>query len=371
MKSQICVVCVMDTSDDAIVFDADGVCNHCKYAKLANLVVDTNVRQNKFYSMVNKIKQQNSGRKLDGIIGLSGGVDSSYLLLKIVEAGLRPLVVHVDGGWNSDEAVSNIYSLVEHLELPLETVVINWTEMRDLQIAFLKSGLANQDTPQDHAFFASLYRIAAKHKIKTVFTGSNVATESILPKSWEYDAMDGRHVLDVAKKYGARLTTFPTLTLPRFYSEHLILRQMQILRPLNYIHYSRRLAVDELRDAVGWRDYGGKHRESRFTDWYQHSYLRRRLGIDKRRAHLSSLIASNQMTRPEALRILGQQELSELDESQMSRFIARKLGVEQSTFNGWACLPLRPYTDFRNDKDLIAKLALVGSSLGLQRLIHI
>ena len=369
LMNQVCERCVMDTSDTAITFDDNGICGHCKNAYELNKSIQHNLKNYSFELVIQNIKNNNSDSKYDGIIGLSGGLDSSYVALKVVEAGLRPLVVHVDGGWNSDIAVRNVRSIVETLGLSLVTKVINWSEMRDLQIAYLKSGIANQDVPQDHAFFSMLYKVAAEHKISTVITGSNIATESVLPKSWEYDAMDGRHVKSIAKEFHTKLNDFPVLTLPRYYGEHVLLRRMKVIRPLNHLEYVRDDAINELGQKIGWKDYGGKHRESLFTDWFQHSYLLRRLGIDKRKAHLSSLVMSNQISRDQALREIAENPLSVQEEKRLTEFVCRKLGVSGNDLQNWIIQPERSYNDFRNDEKLIKYLSSLKVITRLRRVV--
>jgi hypothetical protein len=258
-------------------------------------------------------------------------VDSSFLLVKLVEAGLFPLVVHVDAGWNTPESTQNIYKIVTKLNLELETVVVDWAKMRRMQIAYLESGIMNQDVPQDHAFFSSLYEIALKNKIKNVFVGSNYATESILPKSWAEDALDKKQIESVLNKYDKSLKLdFRLLSPFWFFWQARIIRNLRIHAPLNHLEYSRKNAIHYLCTNYDWQDYGGKHRESKFTTYYQEIYLKKRYGIDKRRAHLSSLIVNKEITRKEALDILSQPTFNEFQITNMRKYVANKLEISET-----------------------------------------
>jgi N-acetyl sugar amidotransferase len=349
-----CVRCVMDTTDPYITFDADGVCNECTNA-YSELKKQQTVRP--VSEMFNTIKKLNSGKEYDGIIGLSGGLDSAYVLHLAMEHGLRPLVVHVDAGWNSDISVSNIRSLVNYYQLDLKTVIIEWEEMRRLQLAFLRSGLMNQDVPQDHAFFSSLYRFASNYGISDVITGENLSTESILPSGWGYGAMDGRQVHAVAKRFeDLKLETYPVLTIPKFYLKHFVMNRLRIHRPLNSISYIKSEAQQELEKLVNWKSYAGKHGESNFTRFHQDVYLTTRFGIDKRRAHLSSLIVSGQMSRADAKSELDSPALSDLDRRNLINFVARKLEISSTQLEEMLHISHRSHRDLPNDEWLM-KLA--------------
>jgi N-acetyl sugar amidotransferase len=351
---QECVRCVMDTTDPDITFDADGVCNECTHA-FQELIKQQSARP--VSEMFDTIKKLNSGKEYDGIIGLSGGLDSAYVLHLAMENGLRPLVVHVDAGWNSDISVSNIRSLVNHYRLDLKTVIIEWEEMRRLQLAFLRSGLMNQDVPQDHAFFASLYRFASSYGISDVITGENLSTESILPAGWGYGAMDGRQVRAVAKRFeDLKLEQYPVLTIPKFYMKHFVMNRLRIHRPLNSISYIKSEAQRELEKSVNWKSYKGKHGESNFTRFHQDVYLTTRFGIDKRRAHLSSLIVSGQISRTDAKSELDSPALSDLDRRNLINFVARKLEISSTQLEEMLNISSCSHRDFPNDEWLL-KLA--------------
>ena len=303
---QICSNCVMDTSNSAIQFDAEGVCDHCHSFEKDVL---PNWHPNDkgkgiFRSTVEKIRQSGKGKPFDSIIGLSGGLDSSYLLhLAVTEFGMRPLVFHVDGGWNTDIAVNNIQMLVEKLGLDLYTEVINWEEMRDFQLAFFKSGVPHLDIPQDHAFIATLYHFANKNDIKYILNGGNYATECVRnPLEWLYYGTDMAQIKDIQGRFGSReLKSYPFSNI-LFHKVYLrYLRGVQVVKPLNYMPYTKKIASETLVETYGWRPYPQKHFESRFTRFFEGYWLPTRFGYDTRRVQFSSLILTKQMTREEAL----------------------------------------------------------------------
>ena len=349
-----CVRCVMDISDPEIEFNAGGNCSHCCKAEALLAKNRHNHSSSHLEETFDSIKRRNIKNEHDGIIGLSGGLDSAYVLTLAVEHGLRPLVVHVDAGWNSDISSSNIRALVEHYDLKLKTIVVNWDEMRRLQIAYLKSGLMNQDVPQDHAFFASLYRFSGQQQLNDVITGENITTESILPKAWEYGAMDGRQVRAIARKFGeGSFPSFPFLTIPRLYVADFLLRRLQVHKPLTQVDYSKSEAQKKLSELIAWKHYEGKHGESSFTSFYQSVYLPRRFGIDKRRAYLSSLIVSGQMTRSEALQELAKKPVTETEERNMIAYVARKLDISVDELESYMQMEAVSHRKFPNDEYLL------------------
>jgi N-acetyl sugar amidotransferase len=317
--------------------------------------------------MIDAVKQYGSGRKYDCIIGLSGGVDSSFLAAKVAQWGLRPLVVHVDGGWNSELAVMNIEQICRRLDLDLVTHVVDWEEMREMQLSFLRSNLANQDVPQDHAFFAALYGYAEKSGIKYVMSGGNFATESILPASWGYDAMDATHLRSIRKIFGSRpMGKFPVVGFFDYYVKYPFLLKMEVLRPLNFLPYSKQGAIEVLERDYGWRYYGGKHYESRWTRFFQAYYLPYKFGYDKRKAHFSSLIVSCQMTREQALEALSEPlydpQLLEDDK----RFICKKLRISMEEFERLMAEPARHFSEFPNHQ--AKKRLAIGAFRALKKL---
>lgn len=339
----------MDTSDPEIIFDANGICNHC-------IEFDTVTRHNWFpneegasrwAAIVEQIKAAGRDHEYDCILGLSGGVDSSYLAIKIHEWGLRPLVVHVDAGWNSELAVANIEALVKHCNYDLHTHVVDWEDMRDLHLAYLRAGIANQDVPQDHIFFASLYHFATKNKIRYILSGGNLATEGIFPEAWHGSAMDAINLKAIHRKYGKRkLHSYKTISFFQYYIWYPFVKKMRTVRPLNYMPYDKAEALEELKKTVGYKPYARKHGESQFTKVFQNYYLPEKFGYDKRRPHLSSLIVSGQMTRDEAMLKLAE-PLYDADELEVDiAYFCKKLHISREEFNEFMANQINHYTDF-------------------------
>lgn len=325
----------MDTSDPLIVFDKDGNCNHCESAlnELGNRWHTDDSGEKMLDEIITHIRKTESGKEFDCVIGLSGGVDSSYLAYYAVNKGLRPLVVHVDCGWNSDQAVRNIENIVKKLNIELHTFVVNWEEMKDLQRSFFLAGLPDQDIPQDHAIFAALYNFANENNVRYVFNGLNFSTECIMPSNWGFQAMDWRHIRAVHSKYGkSRLKDYPHITFLERYLYYTIIRRMTIVNPLNYIDYRKDAAIELLKKELGWEYYGGKHHESRFTKFFQSYYLPVKFGIDKRRAHLSSLVISGQITRDEALIQIAEDSYNKEDIENDIEYVAKKLDWSTDEF---------------------------------------
>ena len=347
-----CTKCLMDSSDPDISFDDSGVCNHCiKFDQLASQQWFPNEEgRRRWGGIANEIKAAGAGREYDCILGLSGGVDSSYLALKARDWGLRPLVVHVDAGWNSELAVANIEQIVKHCGYDLHTHVVDWEEMRDLHLAYLRAGVANQDVPQDHIIFASLYHFATKNGIRYVLSGGNLSTEGIMPPhAWHHSAMDAMNLRAIHKRFGERsLKTYGTISFFDCYFWYPLVKKMRTARPLNYMPYVKSEALSELEQTVGFKPYPRKHGESLFTKLFQNYYLPTKFGYDKRRPHLSSLIVSDQITREEALEKLAEplydpQEL-EIDIG----YFCKKLRITRAEFDGFIREPSRHYTDFHN-----------------------
>ena len=348
---QICTRCVMVSTDPEIVFDDQGVCSHCHSfdARIRPAWPLLEEGRGMLEEMILTIKEYGKGKPYDCIIGLSGGIDSSYIAVKVAEWGLRPLVVHVDAGWNSELAVMNIEQICRRLGFDLVTHVVDWEEMKDMQLAFLRSNLANQDVPQDHAFFAALYGYAIKSRIKYVISGSNFATESILPASWGYDAMDATHVKTIHSRFGSRARgDFPVVSFFNLFVKYPMILKMKVLKPLNYFHYSKEEAIRILEKDYGWRYYGGKHYESRWTRFFQAYYLPYKFGYDKRKAHLASLVVSGQMSRGDALVALKTPLYDEKLLAEDKIFIAKKLGLSLAEFEDLINQPVHHYSEFPN-----------------------
>jgi len=363
---QICTSCVMDTTDEEIYFNVDGICNHCidfeTLQKLQILKGDEGRRALDTY--VSKIKADGKGNAYDCIIGLSGGVDSSYVANRVIELGLRPLAVHVDTGWNSELAVSNIEKIVHALNIDLFTAVIDWDEMRDLQLAFLKSGVANCDVPQDHAFVAVLFKLAAKKGIRWVISGHNLQTESILPESWGYISIDAKHLTSIQKRFGTRrLKSFPIYSLFEYTFWWPYVRKIKILKILNFEDYRKDQVKQFLTQRFGWRDYGGKHYESRFTKFFQSYYLPTKFGYDKRRAHMASLVVSGEITRQQALEELEKPPFDVYEAQQDKLYVAKKLGVSPTEFDAILVGPRKSHLDYPSNAARIDQLLRIKSKI--------
>lgn len=351
---QMCTRCVMDTTDPEITFNEKGVCNHCREAemKLSKAWFPNDEGAKKLKAISDEIKANKGNKEYDSIIGVSGGVDSSYLLhVAKMDMGLNPLVVHVDAGWNSEIAVSNIEKMVKKLGLDLFTYVVDWDEMKDLQLAYLQSSLANQDVPQDHSFFAKIYEFADENNIKYAITGSNLTSESILPNSWGYDASDSIQIKAIHKRFGTiPLKTYPMMSFFSYKIYWPYFKKMERVAPLNFMDYDKNKAIQFLQEHYDWVYYGGKHHESKWTKFFQSHYLPFKFGYDKRKAHLSSLIVSGQMTREAALKELEQPLYDEQELEEDKRFIAKKLGLDIRGFNALLNLPNKDYTEYPNQE---------------------
>ncbi len=349
---QICTNCVMDTTDPEITFNKDGICNHCIefYDVTSKRWFPNAEGEKKLDTIYKKIKKENLNKDYDCILGLSGGVDSSYLALKLYEAGIRPLVVHVDAGWNSELAVANIENLVNYCGWDLHTIVIDWEEMKNLQLAYLRSGIANQDVPQDHAYFSSLYHFATKHGVNYVISGGNIATESIFPKTWEGNAMDSKNLLAIYKKFGVvKLKKYKTVSFFDYYFYFPFIKKMRVIRPLNFMPYIKSEALEELKNKVGYKEYARKHGESVFTKFFQNYYQPKKFGYDKRKPHLSSLIVTKQITRENALKELQRPLYDEKELKEDIEYICKKLGITEREFKDILSAKIHTFEDFLNN----------------------
>jgi len=366
---QICSRCIMDTSDPEISFDEQGICNHCQASQnLFQLRPQTKKeREQQLNRIVSEIKTYGEKREYDCLVGLSGGVDSSYVAYMAKKLGLRPLAMHFDGGWNSELAVKNIEDLVKKLNIDLYTFVCDWEEMKDLQLAFFRSGVPNADIPQDHGIVAALYRVAKEKKIRYILNGGNLSTESILPNAWGYDSRDGRHLKAIQKSFGTlKLRRYPVRGVIKSYIYDAYLSPTRMIRVLDLVPYVKSEAMKILQNDLGWRYYGGKHYESVFTRFFQGYYLPKRFGFDKRRAHLSSLIASGQMTRGQALEEMKTDSYSkELKDSDFI-FVAKKLRISEKELIEIIDSPPRSSADYPSSQRALNALRMIKD--GLQKL---
>jgi N-acetyl sugar amidotransferase len=364
----------MDTSDSRITFDANGMCDHCQdfYANVKpNWHTDERGRM-ELEKIVKKIKADGKKRDFDCILGMSGGVDSSYLLhLAVTELGLRPLVFHVDGGWNSELAVNNIQVMIDKLGLDLFTEVINWEEMKDFQLAFFKSGLPHIDIPQDHAFVATLYKFAQKYNIKYILNGGNISTECVRnPMEFLYYGTDMVQLKDIRSKFSTnKMETYPFshVLKHKFYLRYI--KGVQVVKPLNYMPYYKEEALKLLADTYGWKPYPQKHFESRFTKFYEGYWLPERFGFDTRRVQFSSLILTGQMTREDALEKMKVPAYNPATIDDEFNYIATKLGITSETLRGYFTMPKKFYWDYKNMESMFNMGAKVLKFLGIERSI--
>ncbi|KQT11094.1 ExsB family protein [Bradyrhizobium sp. Leaf396] len=355
----------MDTTDPEIAFDAEGVCNHChRYEAVArHRLVPPVERKERLAQLVAELQRAGRGKRYDCVIGVSGGVDSTYVAWLMKDLGLRPLAVHLDNGWNSELAVANIEKTLKILGIDLYTHVIDWEEFRDLQTSFLRASTPDGEVPTDHAIWALLYQITAKHGLKHIITGTNVVSEAILPEKWGYGYFDWSYVRDVHRRFGrTRLSTYPHFSLIWLFY-YIFVRRIRMVSILNFIDYNKQKAMDVLQQQLGWVYYGGKHYESIYTRFYQAYLLPRKFDIDKRKAHYSNLILSGQMSRAEALKAM-QAPVYPADLLEEDRqYALKKLDLSEAEFAEIMASPRKTFLEYRNNHSLF-KLAkkLVNSS---------
>jgi N-acetyl sugar amidotransferase len=354
-----CTRCIMDTSDPDIVFGADGVCNHCLTydREVPKRVYKGEEGQRRLADLVRSMKAAGRDRPYDCIIGVSGGVDSTYVAYLTKELGLRPLAVHFDNGWNSELAVSNIEKTLDRLSIDLHTFVIDWEEFRSLQLAFLRAATPDGEIPTDHAINALLFHEAAKRGIRYIISGMNYATESSSVPAWAYGHMDWRYVRAVNRLFGtARLRQYPHLSLARL-AWYTLVRRIKVVAILNYVSYDKAEALALLKEKLGWRYYGGKHYESVYTRFFQGYILPKKYNIDKRIPHLSALIHSGQITRQNALQELEENEYLTTGMAEEDRVYAiKKLGLTSAEFDRLMALPNRSFRDYPNAFGFVSRL---------------
>jgi len=357
---KICSRCVMDTTASEIVFDQDGVCNFCHHYD-TNLVKDLfsdKDGEERIEKLIEQIKAKGKNRKYDCLIGISGGVDSSYVAYLVKKKyGLRVFAVHLDNGWNSELAVANVEQILKRLDIDLYTYVLDWKEFRDIQISFLKSGISNIEIPTDHAIWALLIKTAAKKNIPYIIAGNNVVTESIMPESWLYGSKDSKLIKAIHNKYGKiKMKTYPRLTTFD-YVKYLLVRGIRLVPILNYIPYVKADAKKLLIDELGWRDYGGKHYESIFTRFFHAYYLPNKFGYDLRKSYLSALICSGQITREEAMDELKSPPAKEDMLIADKEYVMKKLGLNDTDFESIMTASNKTFSDYPNSDGLWKRFA--------------
>lgn len=354
VQYQQCTQCVLDTLDDpGIMFDAKGVCTYCHQYELdaKSLLKQGREGEEFLQQIIGKIKKEGRGQKYDCILGISGGVDSTYLAYQAKKFGLKPLAVHFDNGWNSELAVKNIENIVNRLNLPLHTLVVDWDEFKDLQLAFLKASVIDIELATDHAMLATLYKLAVENNIRYILSGHNVVTEAVLPKNWYHDKRDHLHIKAINRLFGEKkLKTYPLLT--SWIKLQVVWRRIESISLLNYMDYNKAQIKDFIAKELGWRDYGGKHFESVFTRFYQGYILRKKFGIDKRKAHLSNLICSGQISRETALLELIEEPYSKEMQQQDYEYALKKFQITRQEFEEIMSRPVRKHNQYPVDRSI-------------------
>ncbi|HXB39764.1 MAG TPA: N-acetyl sugar amidotransferase [Bacteroidia bacterium] len=331
-----CTNCVLDTNDDPnITFDEKGICKYCTEYKFKAGLVNDPERGKKLEKIISAIKETGKGKKYDCLVGVSGGVDSTYVALLAKKYGLRPLIVHFDNGWNSELAVKNIENIIQKLGFDLYTYVINWEEFRDMQRAYFKADVVDIEALTDHAIYAVKHKLAKKHGIKYLISGSNVVTEGVLPPHWVHRKLDWLNIKSIHKKFGeVKLKTYPKFTfLNSFYFKWFY--KAQVFTILDYVEYDKEKAKQTIITELEWKDYGGKHHESLFTKFYQAHILPEKFHIDKRRAHYSTLICSGQIKKQQALKELEKPIYDPIKLKEDKEFVLKKLGFSNEWFDAY------------------------------------
>lgn len=352
---KVCSRCIMDETAKEITFDKNGVCNFChNYDNvLVNDVHSDKGGEKKLEKLIKKIKLKGKNSRYDVLIGLSGGVDSSYVAYVIKKKyGLRAFAVHLDNGWNTELAVANVEQIVKRLDIDLSTYVLDWKEFRDIQTSFLKSSISNIEIPTDHAIWALLIKTAAKMKIPYIIAGNNVVTESIMPESWLYGSKDSKLIKSIHRQFGKiKMKTYPSLSTMD-YIDYLLVRGIRWVPILNYIPYNKAEAKQTLINELGWQDYGGKHYESIFTRFFHAYYLPIKFGYDLRKSYLSALVCSRQISREEALEEISKPPASKEMLEQDRDYVIKKLGLSEDEFESIVKAPIKTYADYPNNESL-------------------
>jgi N-acetyl sugar amidotransferase len=319
--------------------------------------------------IVSKIKQEGKGKQYDCITGISGGVDSTYLSLQAKKLGLRPLIVHFDNGWNSELAVKNIENIISKLGFDLYTLVVDWHEFKDIQLSYIKASVVDIEAVTDHAINGTIYRLANKYGLKYILSGNNIVTEHVLPAYWVFNKADDNNIKDIHKRFGTvPLKTFPFFSFKeRRYYTHA--KGMETIPLLNYMPYNKNEVKETIIRELGWRDYGGKHYESIFTRFYQGYILPAKFKIDKRKAHLSNLIFSGQITKEQALEELRRPIYDHQQFIQDREFVLKKLELTEAQFDELMRRPRREHKEFKYIKPVLEQYPFLKFFKPIWRLI--
>ena len=368
---QICTNCIMDTSDPKITFNSDGWCDYCSnfHEFIKPNWHPNSLDLSEIMPIIDKIKEDGKDKDYDCLIGISGGLDSSYVAhVAVNKFGLRPLMFHCDTGWNSDLGVSNIQKIIEGLKLDLVTEVVNWEEMKDLQRAFFMSQVPFVDTPQDLALFSAIYNFAFKNKFKYVITGGNISTECVRESlDWTYFSTDTRHVKDIHAKFGKKeLSTFPMCDILKYKTIYRWIYGVQVIKLLDSVPYIKKEAIKELNELYGWQEYPQKHYESRFTRFFESYWTPKKFHFDKRRAYFSSEILTGQMNRAEAIEKISRPEVDEITMRKEFEYVAKKLDFSTEEFEEIFEGENKSFRDYKNNYFLISLGTRISKILGLE-----
>lgn len=353
----------MDTTDEDIIFDENGVCNHCHKAKelLAKVAFTQEQEKENLVRITKTVKDANKNSKYDAILGISGGVDSSYLSYLMKEMGLSVLLLHCDNGWNSITAVENIKKIVDKTGFDLETYVINWKEFKDLQRSFIKAGVIDIEVLTDHANRAAMFRIAKKYKIKYVVSGANYATEHSMPRGWSWNKRDLMNIKGIQRQFGTLpLKTFPTLGSFEILIYTELGLGLKYIEPLNNIIYRKDKAMEKLHEYFDWQYYGGKHYESKFTKFYQAYILPKKFKVDKRQVHLSDLMRNGEITYEEAEAEFNEVIYDDVELKRDREFFLKKLSFSEDEFSKIMQEKPHKHDEYPTDKSYINFIIKVG-----------
>ena len=366
-----CARCIMDETAKDIIFDEQGICNYCSgflEKKAKHIAWDEQERKRRLSGLLDMVKASARGKRYDCIVGLSGGVDSSWALVKSIELGLRPLAVHMDSGWNSELAQNNIANLVRTLGVDLYTHVIEWPEIRGLMEAFFASDVIDVEVLYDNAMLAVNYRQAAKYGLRFILAGTNIATEGVdIPKGWNWYKSDKRNIVAISRRFGGpKLRTFPSIsTLDT--ARYALLGRIRWISFLDYVDYRKADALEVLKRDFGYKPYPHKHYESVFTRFYQGYLQPYKFGVDKRKPHLSSLIMNGEISREEALRLAqGIAYPNEKDMEADRRYFIKKMGWSDEKFEDYMRRPERSHDEFPSEAAFYDKLLALYRRLNLK-----
>lgn len=366
---KLCNRCVMDVTASGIEFNENGICSYCEeFIRRSGHILNEEEleKEARLNSLIDEIKEKHKNQPYDCVVGVSGGVDSSWTLVKVVELGLRPLAVHMDNGWNSELAQNNISNLIETLKIDLFTLVIDWREYRSLMQAFFDADVIDVELLYDNAMQAVNYQMAAKHGLHHILSGTNETTEGMhIPGDWNWYKKDKKNIREIGRRFGnVKLKTFPSIgTADYFWYDRI--RKIKWYSFLDYIHYHKEEALQVLETSYGYKRYPYKHYESVFTRFYQGYILPKKFGIDKRRVHLSTLIMSGQITREEALKDLEQIPYpSEEDLRSDIDYFLKKMKWTRRELDEYLGRPPKSHTDYPSEIDTLRRLSRIQSFFG-------